>query len=139
MHKNMRGVTLMELMIVVVIIGILGAIAYPNYQQYVSRAKRNEAINGLLQIAALQERVYLQENSYTTDMTKLGFGAAGAHTTASGSYSINVVAADANNFTARATYTGGDVKEAAKCQTYTIDGNLTQTSAPLNNCWTDAR
>ena len=43
MRKHMRGITLMELMIVVVIIGILTAIAYPSYRQYVAKAKRNEA------------------------------------------------------------------------------------------------
>ena len=50
MRKYMRGVTLMELMIVVVIIGVLAAIAYPNYRQYAARAKRNEARAALLQI-----------------------------------------------------------------------------------------
>ena len=72
MRKYMRGVTLMELMIVVVIIGILTAIAYPSYRQYAAKAKRNEAKAALLQISTLQERHYLQNNTYTTDMTNLG-------------------------------------------------------------------
>ncbi len=138
MHKNMRGVTLLELMIVVVIISILTAIAYPNYRQYVTRAKRTEAKAALLQIATNQERVYLQENSYTMDLTKLGFATTPVFTTDSESYNVSVGAADANDFTATATYLdGGD--EAGKCLTFQIDGRGAKTSAPDTNCWTRTR
>ena len=138
MRKSMRGVTLMELMIVVVIIGILTAIAYPSYRQYATRAKRTEAKAALLQIATNQERFYLQNNTYTTDMTALGFPAAGNWVTDTGSYMINVGAADPNDFTATATYQNGDA-EAGKCATYQIDGRGSKTSAPLADCWTRTR
>ena len=138
MRKTMRGVTLMELMIVVVIIGILTAVAYPSYRQYLQRAKRNEAKAGLLQIATNQERFYLQNNTYTTDMTALGFPVAGNYLTDTESYIINVGAADADDFAATATYQMAD-QEAGKCLTFTIDGRGLKASAPLANCWTRAR
>ena len=138
MRKKMAGVTLMELMIVVVIIGILAAIAYPNYRQYAARAKRNEAKAALLQIATLQERFYLQNNSYTTDMTNLGFASSSNNISDSESYSINVTAADANDFTAVATYQNTD-EEASKCKTFQIDGSFAKSSAPDTECWTRTR
>jgi type IV pilus assembly protein PilE len=138
MRKYMRGVTLLELMIVVVIIGILAAIAYPSYRQYAARAKRNEAKAALLQIATNQERFYLQNNTYTVDMTALGFPVATNFVTDTGSYNIAIGAADANNFTATATYLNGD-EEAGKCATFQIDGRGTKTSGPLGDCWSRTR
>jgi type IV pilus assembly protein PilE len=136
--RRMRGVTLLELMIVIVIIGIMAAIAYPNYREFVARAKRNEAKSSLLQIAQMQERFYLQNNTYTTDMTKLGFPVGNNYITDSGSYSVSVTAANANDFAATATYQKADA-EAGKCQTYNIDGRGGKTSAPLADCWTRTR
>jgi len=138
MRKYMRGVTLLELLIVLLIISILAAIAYPNYREYIIRAKRTEAKAALLQIATQQERFYLQNNTYTTNMTNLGFPVAGAFLSDSDSYIINVGAADANDFTATATFQlGGD--EAGKCLTFQIDGRGAKTSAPDTDCWTRTR
>ena len=138
MVKYMKGVTLTELMIVVVIVGILTAIAYPSYRQYAARAKRNEAKAALLQIATNQERFYLQNNTYTTNMTSLGFPVAANFLSDTESYIITVNAADANDFTATATYQHGD-EEAAKCASFTIDGRGTKASTPLADCWTRTR
>ncbi len=138
MRNSMRGITLMELMIVVVIIGILVAVGYPNYRDFAARSKRNEARAALLQIATNQERFYLQNNTYTTDMTQLGFPVAGGFITDSDSYSVSVTAADANNFTAVATYQFGD-NEAGKCQTFQLDARGNKSSAPLADCWSRSR
>ena len=137
-RRKIAGVTLMELMIVVVIIGILGAIAYPNYRQYAARAKRNEAKAELLKIATLQERFYLQNNTYTADMTNLGFASASSNVSDSESYVINVTAADANDFTATAVYQHTD-DEASVCKNFQIDGSLTKTSSPSTECWVKTR
>jgi type IV pilus assembly protein PilE len=138
MRKFMRGVTLMELLIVVVIIGILATIAYPSYRQYAARAKRTEAKAALLQIASMQERHYLQNNTYTTDLNNLGFPNTPVQISDSGSYSIRVTAADANDYTAVATYLNADA-ESGRCLTFQIDGRGVKTSGPLADCWTRTR
>jgi type IV pilus assembly protein PilE len=134
----MRGITLTELMIVVVIVGILAIVAYPNYREFVARAKRTEAKSMLLQVASMQERFYLQNNSYTDVLTSLGFATTPNQVSDSGSYRLTVTAADANNFTAVAVYLNADA-EAGKCATFQIDGRGVKTSAPLADCWTRTR
>ena len=138
MPRRARGITLIELMIVIVVIGVLVSIAYPNYRDIAARAKRNEAKAALLRIAANQERWYLNNNRYTTDMTNLGFNVATDFVTESDSYTITVTSADTDNFTATATYNKTDA-ERDKCRTFGIDGRGERTSAPYTDCWTRTR
>ena len=136
-RKYMQGITLIELMMVVVIISILAAVAFPNYQEFSARAKRNEARAALLQIATNQERFYLNNNTFTQDMTALGFSA-DPFTTDTGSYVIAVTSADATNFSATATYQLGG-SEAGKCLTFTVDGRGSKSSGPAADCWERTR
>lgn len=137
LRNRMHGVTLLELMIVVVIIGVLASIAYPSYRQHVQRAKRIEAMSTLLQIATEQERYYLNHNTYTNDMTALGF-AADPFTTETGTYQVDIDDADADTYTATATYQIAD-DEASKCDTFSIDATGAKTSLPHTDCWTSTR
>lgn len=132
--NRFRGITLIELLVVVIIVGILASIAYPNYRDYVARSKRNEAKAALLQIATNQERWYLNNNTYTLNLDDVGVNAI----TASGTYDIAITLATPDNFRATATYRPVDA-EAARCQTFTIDGSGQRTSAPDTDCWTRTR
>jgi type IV pilus assembly protein PilE len=53
-----RGMTLMELMIVVVIVSILASIAIPSYVQQVRKSRRVEAKTALLDLAGREERYF---------------------------------------------------------------------------------
>lgn len=136
--KSLRGVTFVELMIVIVIIGIMASIAYPQYREFVARAKRAEAKAALLKLAQNQERFYLTNSTFTKDMTKLGFSGDSGVITDSGTYSVSVTAADASNFTAVATYRNDD-DEKNKCLTFSITGADLRESTPDTNCWTRTR
>ena len=133
--RRQSGVTLLELMIVVIIIGIMAAVAYPNYRDFVDRAKRNEAKALLLEIAQNQERFYLQNSTYGT-LVQLGYGT--PLDTDSGAYRITVTGPDSSNFDAQALYLKGG-NEEGKCKTFNIDGRGTQTSLPYTDCWTRTR
>ena len=136
--RKTSGVTLIELMIVIVVVAILATVAYPNYREYAARAKRSEAKAALLKIATNQERIYLQNNSYTSDLRQLGFNVASDYVTDSGSYRLNVTSADSNNFSATATYVLSD-REVDKCASFTIDGRGKKTSLPRDDCWHNTR
>lgn len=137
-RKNMDGITLIELMIVVVIIGILALVSYPSYREFAARAKRNEAKAALLQAATNQERFFLQNNQFSSNLTQLGFTSS-PFTTDTGSYVISIAAPNPSaDFTVTATYQNTD-SEAGKCNVFTITGAGIRASTPDTNCWTRTR
>ena len=73
--RTLQGFTLIELMITVAILGIISAIAVPSYMTYVKKSKRTEAKTEMLRIAQLQESYYIQNLTYSQELTGLGFGA----------------------------------------------------------------
>ena len=69
--KDKRGVTLLEVMVVVVIVGVLAAIAIPAYTNYVTRARRTDAFNALLTVHAAQEMYKAERGFFAGDLTSL--------------------------------------------------------------------
>ena len=68
LHR-VNGFTLIELMVVVVVVGILATIAMPSYSNYVIRGARQAAQGELLEMSGLQEKIYLNSNGYTANVT----------------------------------------------------------------------
>jgi type IV pilus assembly protein PilE len=136
MQRTQSGVTLIELIIVMLVVGILASIAIPSYRQYVMRTHRVEAKSALTNLAAAQEKFYLQNNTYAgngvlDDAPPAGLGIPA--TTENGWYSLAITAADAAGFSATATAIGGQAQDT-DCATFTLDeaGVKTATSA---KCW----
>jgi type IV pilus assembly protein PilE len=66
-----KGLTLIELLIVIVIIGILAAVAIPSYTGYMQRARRADAKVALEQLRAGQEMRRAERGGYSVDITEL--------------------------------------------------------------------
>ena len=67
MRKPSDGFTLIEVMIALLVVAILAAVAYPSYQEHLTRSKRSEAKAALLKAAQLQERNYLNGDPNNVD------------------------------------------------------------------------
>ena len=70
-RKRFHGFSLMEVMIVVVIIGILAALAYPNLEKYLKRARQTEAKTNLSAIYTAQKIYFSLHQSYVDDINEL--------------------------------------------------------------------
>ena len=137
-HRN-RGVTLIELMIVVTIIGALALISVGAYRGYAERAQRTEAHNALNRLATAQEQFRLTNNTFTNDLGALGFPGGCSENCV---YTIDfTVAPDTRQFTARARPTAGggtnsvDQTNDTACQWFTITQRGVRDAGPGDNCW----
>jgi len=71
-RRRSRGVTLIELMIVVTVIAALAAIAIPSYRNYNIKANRSAAAQVMLNIQNREEQYILDARTYTTDLSSAG-------------------------------------------------------------------
>jgi type IV pilus assembly protein PilE len=135
--SRIRGVTLVELMVVVAIVGILGTIAVSSYRNSTMRSRRAEAKIALMTIKVEQEKFFLQNRQYATTVTALNVPAITAHSY----YNIGLTTSSANSqYSATATATGGQTGDT-DCQVFTVDGIGNQTSTNSSGtsstaiCW----
>lgn len=127
-----KGFTLIELMITMAIVGILAAIAFPSYQNYVTRTSREAARTELLELAGLQERIYLNSNAYSPNVAAAyngqatgGLGKTGARTR-DGKYNITIdIVAPDQAFTLTATPVAGSTQDGDGAMTVDSSGART--------------
>ena len=78
--RGQKGVTLLEVMIVVTIVGILAAVAIPAYNDYITRSRRSDAFTALETVRAAQEMYRAERGGYGVSFAALpgcGAGMAG--------------------------------------------------------------
>jgi type IV pilus assembly protein PilE len=117
----MRGVTLIELMVVVVVIGILVAIAYPGYQSQVQKTRRADGKATLLDAAQRLERCFTRYNAYNNAACDIAVSVGAGLPSDQGWYLITNAAPAASTFSLVATPQNAHTND-------TLCGNL-----PLSN------
>ncbi|WP_310936226.1 type IV pilin protein [Variovorax sp. UMC13] len=150
-RSQIRGFTLIEMMIVVSVIGILSVIAIPSYRNYIQKARRVDAKNALLDMAARQERYFSINNSYSGDPAALGYAVTSwpqsVNSSGASYYSLRADATAATStalpsFIAKATPVGSQTSDSA-CYEFRLNQMGVQTNfnsagteiAATSNCW----
>lgn len=71
-----KGFTLIEILIVIAILGVLAAIAYPSYQDYITRGHRVDMQQEMLRVSQNIQRYKVANKVYDSNKTIADFGLA---------------------------------------------------------------
>jgi len=112
--KREKGLTLIELIIVVAIVGILTAVAIPVYTGYSQRARRADAKTALLQLRAAEETFRAENGAYTNNFALLNANWGGPRAV-EGEYALSLAAGGTAT-----TFTGQAVPNTPRQQTDNI-------------------
>ncbi|KTD22410.1 type IV pilin protein [Legionella londiniensis] len=141
-----KGFSLIELLIVLVIVGILASIAYPSYQEYITRARRSDGQAALLTLASRMERYYSEHNTYQTATIGTGNNTdiLSSNLSPEGWYQLSISNATSNSFTLQAAPLNAQATNDTRCQTLTLNNIGVKGIAPgpagtptgtANQCW----
>ncbi|MGB5562579.1 MAG: type IV pilin protein [Sedimenticolaceae bacterium] len=139
LSSKQRGLTLVELMVVVAVMAIIATVAYPMYTAQVQKTRRADAKIALESIAMAQERFYTVSGAYTNILSTLQVSAAVQGGTSDEEYytvAVTHPGGDTQLFTATASATGRQAGDT-DCASFAINqqGVKTATDGGGTNCW----
>ncbi len=101
---KLKGMTLIELLLVLALIGILMSMAIPKLLPLIGRAKSIEAQTQLKHVLNLQKNYFFINSKYTTNLEELDFEQSKLITEGGkANYKIEIVEAGIKTFVAKAT------------------------------------
>ncbi len=127
---NSQGFTLVEILIVLVLFSVLMSLAVPNYQQFVQRARRDDAQHLLLMNAQRLQRCFTLEGIYNGSCVTRS-------ASSNGYYSLSAVST-ANTFSLSAVPVAGRGQDSdSECTSLTYDhvGWRSATGTDPEKCW----
>ena len=127
--RRWHGATLIELVVTLLVLGILATMAVAAYRGQLLRASRTEARAALLALATAQELFHLRCQRYAVLLDPQGSpDCEGATLRLAGSsergyYSVTIVAADTEGWTARAVASGLPQAADTRCRMFELSAS----------------
>lgn len=129
MRQKQKGLTLIELMVVVAILTILSMVAYPLYVQQTTKVKRESARDALTETAQRLERCYSKFLAYNHASCTVPTNYQAPTDSADKRYQVTAVVA-AGSYTLTATAINQQLSNDPSCTTFTLN-NL----GVATGCW----
>lgn len=132
-----KGFTLIEVLITVAIIGIIGGIAYPSYLDSLRKGFRTDATESLMRLAIAQEKFYIQNGTYTTEISAATGLNNGSTESSNNYYTLKAEKGSSGDiktsFKLTATAKGSQAKDTY-CAVFNIDSKGQRTGTNTD-CW----
>jgi type IV pilus assembly protein PilE len=137
LHNNLprsaraaRGLTLIEIMVVVALIGILASIALNSYQSSTYKSRRYAAQSCLMEQAQHMERYYTSANN-PMSYTSAALPSASCRTNLASHYTFSLISSS-QAFRVQAVALGTQTRDTG-CTTLSL--NQAETRTPSTGCW----